>query len=67
MENLNYQYISIAVISIIVGTFYLINLTRRIKNDKNRDIYDVSLYLKGYAGGVLLIIIGVIILIKEYN
>jgi|GEM_PF-3212501 len=62
--------LAIALILVLFSVIYLIYLYRRnaeLIRNKNLNSWDLSMILRGVLGGILILIIGILLFIKEIN
>lgn len=64
---MNYKYLILGIISFVFGTIYLMNLKKRLNQEyvDKMNLFDFSMKFKGLAGGLGLVITGVILVYQE--
>ncbi|SEJ33977.1 hypothetical protein SAMN04488018_1265 [Myroides marinus] len=52
-----------SLLCILGGSIYIIYLLKRKKQDSNS--WDISMNLRGFAGGIIIVIIGIVLFFKN--
>ncbi len=64
---MDYKYLFLGFVCLVFGILYLVNLKKRLskENTDNINLFDKSMKLKGFAGGLGLVIIGILMIYEE--